>query len=62
VTGVAPDDLQASLLSEGRVVETVNVDELGNFIFSGLAPGSYDLVLSGPELEIHAQDLEVRSV
>jgi hypothetical protein len=24
-----------------------------------LAPGSYELILSGPELEIHIQDLQV---
>lgn len=38
---------------------SVEVDELGNFIAPALAPGVYDLILQGPETEIHVQGFQV---
>ena len=38
---------------------SVEVDELGNFIAPALAPGVYDLILQGPEAEIHVQGFQV---
>jgi hypothetical protein len=49
----------ASLWSEGNPLEGALVDELGNFVLSGLAPGQYDLILSGEDVEIHVQSLDV---
>lgn len=59
VTGLDPSEVKAHLWRANRLVTTVPVDELGNFVISGLAPGSYELFLSGPEIEIHIQDLEI---
>ncbi len=38
---------------------TVTIDELGNFAIPDLELGTYELILSGPEVEIHIQHLEV---
>jgi hypothetical protein len=46
--------------ADQRVAE-VPADELGNFVIPDLAPGSYELILSGPEVEIHIQELQVGS-
>lgn len=43
-------------------VAVVPVDDLGNFVIPDLAPGSYELILSGPEAEIHIQELQIGRV
>jgi anti-sigma factor RsiW len=43
---------------EQRIVSTA-VDTFGNFSIDGLAPGAYELFLTGEHSEIHIQDLHV---
>ena len=38
------------------------VDGLGNFVLSALSPGTYELLLAGPDLEIHVQHIQVGDV
>jgi hypothetical protein len=52
-------NLQANLWRDDQVVTSGDVDELGNFTLSGLETGNYELFLSGPDVEIQIQDLEV---
>lgn len=59
VTEIEPRELKVHLWQASQCVATVSVDELGNFVIPGLAPGSYELILSGPEVEIHIQALEI---
>lgn len=59
VIGMEPSGVKAHLWQADQRVAVVPVDELGNFVIPGLAPGSYELILSGPEVEIHIQDLEI---
>lgn len=59
VTGVPFSELSAHLWQAGEEVAAAPVDELGNFEIAGLAPAHYDLILAGPEFEIHIQDLDV---
>ena len=59
VIGMEPGGLDAHLWRAARPVATVPVDELGNFIIPDLGPGSYELILSGPEMEIHIQEVQV---
>jgi len=59
VFGVDLAGMQAYLWQESRGVAAVDVDELGNFIITGLAPGKYELILSGPAVEIHVQALSI---
>jgi hypothetical protein len=59
VTGVEPEGWGATLRQAGRQVAWVEVDDLGNFRFSALEPGRYELALQGPEIEIRVEDLEV---
>jgi hypothetical protein len=59
VFGADLTDMQAYLWQESKGVAAVDVDELGNFIISGLAPGVYELILSGPAVEIHVQELTI---
>lgn len=59
LTGADSGGLQAHLWQAGQPITTVALDELGNFVLPHLKPGRYDLTLSGPEIEIHIQDLEI---
>jgi hypothetical protein len=59
VIGIDPTGLRAYLWREDQEVAETKVDDLGNFVFSELVPGWHTLILSGPALEIHVQDLEV---
>ena len=54
-----PHQLEVHLWHADRQLATVAVDELGNFHIPDLAPGSYDIILSGPEVEIHIEALEI---
>lgn len=47
------------LWQEAQKVAQVPVDEFGNFVFAGLSPGTYELIVSGPDFEIHLQELTV---
>jgi anti-sigma factor RsiW len=44
--------------ADGEVASTP-LDELGNFVFDGLEPGRYEMILNGPAQEIHVQELQV---
>lgn len=59
VTGMATSELVAHFWLDDRRVGEVAVDELGNLVIPDLVPGSYQLILSGPEVEIHIRDLDV---
>ncbi|MDY6877282.1 MAG: hypothetical protein SWK90_13910 [Chloroflexota bacterium] len=59
VLGTEPDGLEAHLWQANQRVIVVSVDDLGNFVIPNLAPGSYELILCGPEVEIHIQELQV---
>jgi hypothetical protein len=59
VTGMDTSELVAHLWLADRHVGEVPVDKLGNLVIPGLPPGSYELILSGPEVEMHIRDLDV---
>lgn len=60
LTGTFPAaSFQAYLWQAARYCATTPVTDLGNFAIDNLAPGNYSLVLSGPDLEIHLEDLPV---
>ena len=59
VTGMDTRGLKAHLWQVDQLVTTASVDDLGNFVIPHLAPASYELILSGPEVEIHLQTLEI---
>lgn len=59
VTGMDTTELVAHLWLADRRVGAVPVDELGNLVIPNLTPGSYELILSGPKVEVHIRDLDV---
>jgi anti-sigma factor RsiW len=60
VTGLDnPHQLEVHVWQAGQRIATAPVDELGNFALSNVTPGSYELILSGPEVEIHIQALDI---
>ena len=61
VTGMDTGEAQVHLRQAGQRVAVVPVDELGNFVLPNLAPGTYDLVLTSPGVEIHVQELHVET-
>lgn len=54
-----PHLCEVHLWRDDRRVATVPVEELGNFVIPDLTPGGYELIISGPEEEIHIQGLQV---
>jgi hypothetical protein len=59
VSGIEAHGMEAHIWQDDRHITQVPVDELGNFVIPGLAPAGYVLILSGPDVEIHIQDLDV---
>jgi len=59
VTGIDTHGLTVHLWQAEQRITTASVDEAGNFVIAHLTPGVYELILSGPEVEIHIQALEV---
>jgi hypothetical protein len=57
--GVDPQGFQAQLWRAGEPLESTGVDEFGNFGLNIPEAGSYDLILAGPDGEIHIQNLEM---
>lgn len=54
------DALQhVALWQDGRSIMQTTIDDLGNFVFSGVESGSYDLILSQKAAEIHVQAFSV---
>ncbi len=51
--------IPVSLLSSGNAADTQAVDELGNFIFSSIAPATYSLELRLPDTTIVIEQLPV---
>jgi anti-sigma factor RsiW len=58
VTGLDSTGLRATLRQADQIVATTSADNAGNFVFSQLNPGNYQLILTRPEVEIHVQSLE----
>lgn len=59
ITGAKTMGWKAHLWKDNRVVTTASVDELGNLVIPGLAPGQYELFLMGSGIEIHLQEIRV---
>lgn len=59
VTGADTTGMEAHLWQSEQLVATVPVDQLGNLSVSNLIPGSYRLVLRGPEIEVQIAKLEI---
>jgi hypothetical protein len=57
--GVESVETMAHLWQDAQKVAQVPVDEFGNFVIAGLLPGAYELIVSGPDFEIHLQELAV---
>lgn len=64
VTGAEARGWQAMLWQESgplaELVQTQEIDELGNFVFEGLRPGNYSLTLRGEDVEVVIQELAVK--
>lgn len=57
--GIEVQGFSANLWRNGERLQTVPLDELGNFVIPSVEPGEYELILSGPEDEYHIQQLQV---
>jgi len=53
---------EAQLWQDNNPLQTAQLDELGNFVLSGLDPGTYTLLLIGPDLQIQIEPLPVGHV
>jgi anti-sigma factor RsiW len=59
VIGTEAGVVKAHLWQADQRVAAVPADELGNFCIPNLASGTYELILSGPDVEIHVPELQV---
>lgn len=59
VIGEAETLQRVGLWQDGRSIQETKIDELGNFVFSGVQPGLYDLILSQLAAEVHVQAFNV---
>ena len=59
IIGIDPADLEVRLWLDGQPVATAGVDDLGNFTLPDLEPGNYELIVTGPGMEIHVQELSI---
>jgi anti-sigma factor ChrR (cupin superfamily) len=59
ITGLESTGVVANLWQGNQQIATAAVDELDTFYIPDVPPGSYELILTGPEVEILIQDLEV---
>lgn len=59
VTGLPREGLQVQVLKNGEEIARVSVDELHNFVLSGLPPGEYEIVLTIPELEVRIPSFRI---
>jgi hypothetical protein len=57
LTGTDPQGMQVSLWKDDVLVTQASVDDLGNFVIPQLLAGSYELIVSGLDVEIHIQAL-----
>jgi hypothetical protein len=61
VVGAALGGMKAHLWQDEHCIAEVPVDELGGFDIPDVTPGSYELILSSPEVEIHIRDLQLEA-
>ena len=59
VSGGDASGLEAQLWQEDLLISAVAVDELGNLYISNLAPGRYELLLSGRKVEVQIPELQI---
>lgn len=59
VTGLESNEFIFQASQEGKIITTSSVDEIGNFVFSHVAPGKYELTLTGPNTEIRIPSFTV---
>lgn len=59
VLGIDVQGITARLWQAGEKMQTVPIDELGNFVFTAVEPGEYEIILSGPDAEYHIQHIRV---
>lgn len=57
--GLEATGVQATLWRGSRQIAVALVDELDSFVLPSIPPGTYKLVLSGPDLELLIQDLQI---
>ena len=60
IIGAENADFSADLWQDGRLIDQVAINELGNFHLSHLAPSCYELILKGTNFLLHIQTLNVQ--
>jgi hypothetical protein len=59
VIGLESPEAQVQLWQAGRLADETTIDAAGNFVLDEMATGRYELVILGPGVEIHLQDVQV---
>ena len=59
VLGIETEAVNVQLMQAEDIVTAVVLDTLGNFTLSNLQTGEYALMLTGPDVEIYVQSVEI---
>jgi hypothetical protein len=59
ITGITAQDYQINLIFKGKSIASSLVDTTGNFIIPEIPAGEYQLIISGPEVEIQILKLKI---
>lgn len=57
--GAPIEEVLVSLFQNGRMLQTAQLDDLSNFVLSGIKKGQYELVLRGSTFEIDVSPLVI---
>jgi len=59
ITGMNAEDYSVQLWSAKNQIAETQIDDLGNFLISGIYPGEFELMIKGPEVEVQIQKLQI---
>lgn len=60
IIGADSSDFSIDLWLDGRLIDQVSANQLGNFHLTHLAPGDYELIIKGASFLLHIQTLTIQ--
>ena len=58
ITGIDTRGWLVQLWRAGKDMAQAPADERGNFVFVGVAPATYEMVIAGPDVQIRIEELD----
>ena len=61
IIGLESTGVKAVLWQRDQQIATSDVDDLDTFYLPGVPPGTYELLFTGPEIEVLVKDLKIEA-